>query len=222
MWESEFDISGVARDLKCVDTVVHNFLKTCCALQQSAMKELTITPTVSQKTPEISIAAPDSLPPPPTVPVLKAGSLIPSRPQTSLLVPKVERVELIDNSFLLSTKPPDQVCHKRAFSSSVIRIPYLVFDRVVDHDIRVKADKKVQTKPQPKSTRPSKGSKNTSGHTSRLTPSTKVTRPSLRKYIKLEAPEVFVGSDSGYQYVSRPEFSDDETSLVITISSDSN
>ena len=41
------------------------------------------------------------------------------------------------------------------------------------------------------------------------------------KAIKLEPVEVFVGTDSGYHFVSRPEFSDDESSLVITISSDS-
>jgi hypothetical protein len=41
------------------------------------------------------------------------------------------------------------------------------------------------------------------------------------KKIKLELPEVFVESIHGFEYVSRPEFSDSDSSLEITISSDS-
>ena len=39
--------------------------------------------------------------------------------------------------------------------------------------------------------------------------------------IKLEPPEIFVSTPMGFQYVSRPEFSGDESdNFVITISSD--
>ena len=46
-------------------------------------------------------------------------------------------------------------------------------------------------------------------------------RPDPIQRIKLEPLELFVDSETGYQFISRPEFSDDDESLVITISSES-
>ena len=99
-------------------------------------------------------------------------------------------------------------------------MPYLTFDRVVDHAIRSEWGKN-QSK---KATNPKTVKKADSSKT--LTPSHRFYKPvpkrvCLATVVKLEAPEVFVESKSCYQYVSRPEFSDDDSSLVITISSDS-
>ena len=121
----------------------------------------------------------------------------------------------------------DEVCHKRAFSSSVIRIPYLSLARLSDTSFCVKPKVPPKTsKLTPKIKSPRKSPKKSALKATRLRSG--VRRLSLNRTIKtlssvkLEPPEVFVETPTGYQFVCQPEFSDDEndSSLVITISSD--
>ena len=218
-FESCFDINAVTKKTSSIPLVTAAYLKHCSSVQQVHIKDIQLS------TSAVSISKPPAVTQCKVVfpNVVLKPTFISSRPSTSNFVPKTEPIEVIVNPSIDQSvfSLPDQNCHKRLFSSSVIRVPYLVFDNVTKSKITTMPSRPSASKPK-RSLRPSvpKVSKKRSLKNRLFSCNDTPINPSL-KFIKLEQPEVFVAADHGYQYVCRPEFSDDESSLVITISSDS-
>ena len=148
----------------------------------------------------------------------KLPNLVPNRKIACVFGNKSKSTVFVKTEVLPT---PDVVCHKRAFSSSVIRIPYLSLGRLTDASLCEKPVVQIKTpKLSPKIT-PKKPLRKTglSSSARRLTLNRTVKTPPV---VKLEPPEVFLFTPSGYQFLSRPEFSEDEndSNYVITISSD--
>jgi hypothetical protein len=222
-WASTFDAKLAPKKMSSVTRAVNSYLKFCISSQNKSQPSRDTKPSLP-----IVLSVKPVFSPKGHLPVLTGNrskrTLIPARPCTSKLVPKTEPIELIESQVSTGSGffPPDQTCHRLPFSSSVLRIPYLVFDRVVDHSTKIKVDKKLKSgRPLKFSSSVKKNKISAKKPTKRSLYTPDVPTAPFLKHIKLEDPEVFVASDHGYQYVSRPEFSDDDSSLVITISSDS-
>ena len=134
LFASDFDVMTVGRNFKNFDSLLDKYFTFCDALATLGVSE---SPDIK---PVILPVIPPVFSPPSDNKILaqaasgsaKSASLIPDR--SSLISIKTEIPDLVvpvPNTKPLF-RPPDQTCHKRAFSSSVIRIPYLTFDRVVD------------------------------------------------------------------------------------------
>jgi hypothetical protein len=153
IWESTFDVSTIGRDLKNLSVVSRAYLRDCCCLQQSHIKGPETTPvrvdsnvskilptpacSTTISTPVLSLV-PSRTPPAPSILKTKASTPLILKTEASkplILKTDFEASEVTVPPVILPnfTKPPDETCHRRAFSSSVIRVPYLTFDRVVDH-----------------------------------------------------------------------------------------
>ena len=81
----------------------------------------------------------------PSLGVKNNASLIPSRLSHTIITPKSEPNNDFDEEInpLFSARPPDETCHHRPFFSSVIKVPYVTFDRVVYHSIKTEGVKSV-------------------------------------------------------------------------------
>ena len=133
-WLASFDCSVLPRSLDIIPVVVRDYSREMVQKQQVYLKTVSLSFKPNKPIILPVISSPKNFPAKVTTPTISGDikpvtSLIPCRRQIACVfggVPGQDKKPFV--------KPtPDILCHKRAFSTSVIRIPYLTLERISDH-----------------------------------------------------------------------------------------
>ena len=217
-WLVSFDCSVLPRSLLSVQVAVKEYSRTMVRQQQVFLKTINLSakptknfpPDPSHKSKVLPLPIP--LPIPTTsVASTSVSKLMPCRRKIACVFGRGNDL----GNVIIKKETPDIICHKRAFSHSVIRIPYLTLDRLSAHQPTPKSSTLKKTVNVRSKLPKKRKATDFSGISLLNMPSGSAIK------IKLEPPEIFVSTPTGYQFVSRPEFSEDDSDPpVIVISSE--